>query len=395
MAQGLAEIAKRAEEIKPFLAVEVFERAQELERQGHDVVHLEFGEPDFETPAVVREAAVRAIRDGRTKYTHSLGILPLREAIAEHYLKTYGVAVSPDQVLVTAGTSPAMLLLFTALLAGGDEVVLSDPHYACYPNFIRYAEGVPVYVPVAEAEGWELSPEAVRERLTARTRVIMVNSPANPTGTVLPAARLAALADLVERDASDAWHVSDEIYHGLSYEGREHTVLEFTDRAFVLNGFSKAYAMTGWRLGYLIAPKAYVRTLQKLHQNFFISCNEFVQWAGVAALREAGDEVVRFRRIFDERRRAMVDGLRAVGLGVGPEPTGAFYVFANAGRYCERSYDFAFEILAGAYVAVTPGIDFGAGGEAYLRFSYANGLERIEEAMRRLEPFLLEKARQR
>jgi (5-formylfuran-3-yl)methyl phosphate transaminase len=390
MSQAFADLAKRTEEITPFLAVEVFERAQELERQGHDVVHLEFGEPDFETPEVVREAAVRAIRDGRTKYAHSLGILPLREAIAEHYQQTYRVAVSPDQVLVTAGTSPAMLLLFTGLLSTGDEVLLSDPHYACYPNFVRYADAVPVYVPTPEAGGWSLQAEAVRERLSPRTRAVMVNSPANPTGVVTSADRLAAVADLVERQGG--WLVSDEIYHGLSYEGVDHTALEFTDRAFVFNGFSKAYAMTGWRLGYLIAPKSHIRTLQRLHQNFFISSNEFVQWAGVAALREAGGDVRRFRAIFDERRRAMVAGLRSIGLGVGVEPTGAFYVFADARRFCERSYDFAFEILAGARVAVTPGIDFGTGGEGYLRFSYANGLPRIHEALGRLGEFLRDRA---
>jgi aspartate/methionine/tyrosine aminotransferase len=386
MSQTFAELAKRTEEITPFLAVEVFERAQELERQGHEVVHLEFGEPDFETPEVVREAAVRAIRDGRTKYAHSLGILPLREAIAEHYQATYRVPVSPDQVLVTAGTSPAMLLLFTALLSPGDEVVLSDPHYACYPNFVRYADALPVYVPTPETEGWSLRADAVRQRLSPRTRVVMVNSPANPTGMVTPADRLAALAEVAERHG--CWLVSDEIYHGLSYEEPDHTVLEYTDRAFVFNGFSKAYAMTGWRIGYLIAPKSHIRTLQKLHQNFFISSNEFVQWAGVAALREAAEDVRRFRAIFDERRRAMVAGLRAIGLGVVTEPTGAFYVFADARRFSERSYDFAFEILAQARVAVTPGIDFGPGGEGYLRFSYANGLPRIHEALRRLGAFL-------
>jgi aspartate/methionine/tyrosine aminotransferase len=385
---SFAEVAKRVEEVTPFLAVEVFERAEELGRQGHDVVHLEFGEPDFETPAVIREAAIRAIREGRTRYTHSLGILPLREAIADHYLETYGVAVSPDQVLVTAGTSPALLLLFTALLAAGDEVVLADPHYACYPNFVRYAEAVPVYVPTREAEGWALDPAAVRERLSARTRAIMLNSPANPTGAVLTGAQLAALAQVAEQARAGAWLVSDEIYHGLTYGGREHTVLEFTDRAFVLNGFSKAYAMTGWRLGYLIAPKAYVRTLQKLHQNFFISSQEISQWAGVAALREAGAEVVRFRGVFDERRRAMIEGLRAVGFGVGAEPTGAFYVLADARRHCARSYDFAFELLAGAHVAVTPGIDFGSAAEGYLRFSYASGIERIREGLRRVGEFL-------
>jgi (5-formylfuran-3-yl)methyl phosphate transaminase len=390
---SFAEVAKRAEEITPFLAVEVFERAEELQRQGHDIVHLEFGEPDFETPAVIREAAIRAIREGRTRYTHSLGILPLREAIAEHYLETYGVAVSPDQVLVTAGTSPGLLLLFTALLAAGDEVILADPHYACYPNFVRYAEAVPVYVPTREADGWALAPAAIRERLSARTRAIMLNSPANPTGAVLTGAELAALADVAEQAPAGAWLVSDEIYHGLTYGGREHSVLEFTDRAFVLNGFSKAYAMTGWRLGYLIAPKAYIRTLQKLHQNFFISAQEISQWAGVAALREAGGEVVRFRRVFDERRRAMIEGLRAVGFGVGAEPTGAFYVLADARRHCTRSYDFAFELLTGAHVAVTPGIDFGGAAEGYLRFSYASGLERVREGLRRVGEFLAREGR--
>jgi aspartate/methionine/tyrosine aminotransferase len=386
MSDAFAELAKRTEEITPFLAVEVFERAQELERQGHEVVHLEFGEPDFETPEAVREAAVRAIRDGRTKYAHSLGILPLREAIADHYQRTYRVAVSPDQVLVTAGTSPAMLLLFTGLLSAGDEVILSDPHYACYPNFVRYADAVPIYVPTPEAEGWILRAESIRERVSTRTRALMVNSPANPTGAVTTGDRLAALAELADRQG--CWIVSDEIYHGLSYEEPDHTILEFTDRAFVLNGFSKAYAMTGWRLGYVIAPKAYIRTLQTLHQNFFISSNEFVQWAGVAALREASADVRRFRAIFDERRRVMVNGLRAIGLGVGVEPTGAFYVFADARRFTARSYDFAFEILARARVAVTPGIDFGAGGEGYLRFSYANGLPKIRQALARMADFL-------
>ena len=378
-------LARRMQEIEPFLAVEVFERAQALERQGIDVVHLEFGEPDFETPAVVLEAAQKALKDGRTKYTASLGILPLREAIAEHYARTYGVRVSPDQILVTAGTSPAMLLLFNLLLDAGDEVILSDPHYACYPNFVRSAEGVPVCVTVDEADAFQYRPERIRERLSPRTRAILINSPANPTGTLLESDRMAAIAGV------GPLVVSDEIYHGLTYAGRERTILEFTDRAFVLNGFSKAFAMTGWRLGYVIAPREYIRPLQKAYQNFFISTNEFVQWAGLAALREAADEVRRFRAIFDERRRVMIDGLRAIGLGVGVEPTGAFYVFANARRYTQDSLAFVYEILDRAHVAVTPGIDFGANGEGYLRFSYASSIERIREGLARIGRFLAAK----
>jgi aspartate/methionine/tyrosine aminotransferase len=378
--------ARRIREIEPFLAVEMGERAQALERAGVDVVHLEFGEPDFEAPPVVREALEKAIKDGRTRYTHSLGILPLREAIAEHYLNTYGVTVSPGRILVTAGTSPAMLLLFGHLLDPGDEVVLSDPYYACYPNFIRYAEGTPAYVGVTEEDGFQYRPEAIRARLSPRTRAILVNSPANPTGTVLPAERLQAIAALAREGGP--FVVSDEIYHGLSYEGPDRTILEFTEHAFVLNGFSKAYAMTGWRLGWVIAPATHIRALQTLYGNFFISTNEFVQWAGVAALREAGEESRRFRAVFDERRRAMLAGLRALGFGVGCEPTGAFYVLANARHLARDSVRLAHAILDEAHVAVTPGAAFGANAEGYLRFSYASSLERIGEGLDRLGRFL-------
>jgi len=379
-------LARRIQEIEPFLAVEIGERAEALERAGIDVVHLEFGEPDFEAPLVVREALQRALKDGRTRYTHSLGILALREAIAEHYVTTYGVNVSPDQILITAGTSPAMLLLFGHLLDPGDEVVLSDPYYACYPNFIRYADGRPVYVGVTEEDGFQYRPEAIRERLTARSRAIVINSPANPTGTVLSPERMAAIAELGREHGPLI--VSDEIYHGLSYEAPDRTILEFTDRALVLNGFSKAYAMTGWRLGWVIGPREHIRALQKLYGNFFISTNEFVQWAGVAALREAGEDSRRFRAIFDERRRAMIAGLRSIGFGVGAEPTGAFYVLANARHLSSDSVSLAYEILDATHVAVTPGAAFGANAEGYLRFSYASSVERIQEGLDRIARFL-------
>jgi len=378
-------LARRLQEIEPFLAVEVAERAQALERQGVDVVHLGYGEPDFAPPLVVQQALEKAVRDGHMRYTHSLGILPLREAIADHYRATYGVKVSPEQILVTPGTSPAMLLLFGALLDPGDEVVLSDPYYACYPNFIRYAEGVPVYVDTTEEDGFQYRPEAIAPRLGPRTRAILVNSPANPTGAVLAPDRMAAIAALAEERS--AFIVSDEIYHGLS-DGRDRSILEFTDHAFVLNGFSKAFAMTGWRLGYVIAPPSYVRALQRLYGNFFISTNEFVQWAGVAALREAADAPARFARIFAERRRIMIEGLRAIGLGVGFEPTGAFYILANARHFSADSLSFAYEILEQSHVAVTPGVAFGRNAEGYLRFSYSASVERIREGLRRLGAFL-------
>ncbi|HYR39525.1 MAG TPA: pyridoxal phosphate-dependent aminotransferase [Methylomirabilota bacterium] len=380
-------IAKRAGSIAPFLAVEVFQRAQELERQGADIIHLEFGEPDFDTPPVIREAAEKALKDGRTRYAHSLGLVPLREAIAERYLARYGVTVSPDQVLVTAGTSPAMLLLFSTLLDPGDHVLLTDPHYAVYPNLIRYPGGEPIFAATFEAEGFQCRTDELAALVTPRTKATLVNSPANPTGAVMPAERLRAVGGL------GPLAISDEIYHGLTYEGEEHTILEYTDRAFVLNGFSKAYAMTGWRLGYLIAPREFMRPLQTAHGNFFISTNEFVQWAALAALREASEDAERFRRIFDERRHAMVAGLRRIGLGVAVPPTGAFYVLANAQRFGADSKALAFDILEHAHVGVTPGVDFGRRAEGFLRFSYANSLERIEEAIQRIGRYFAQRER--
>lgn len=375
-------IAKRAQEIEPFIVMEVMERAQQLEAQGEHLIHLEVGEPDFATPPCIQEAMAKAVKDGMTGYTHSLGILPLREAIAEHYHARYGVQVSPDRILVTSGTSPAMWMVFSALLDAGDEVIVSDPHYACYPNFIKFCGGTLACVDVAEEDGFQFRPEAVQARIGSRTKALLINSPANPTGTLLSAERMAALATM------GLLVLSDEIYHGLAYEGREHSILEFTDRAVVFNGFSKAFAMTGWRLGYIIVPPDLIRPLQKMHQNFFISANAFVQAAGIAALKEALPDSERMRRAYDQRRRFIVPGLRALGFGLASEPNGAFYAFANAKRFSADSYAFAFEILERAKVCVAPGVGFGRNGEGYLRFSYASSMENIEEALRRLKGFL-------
>ncbi len=314
------ELAKQAREISPFLVMEVLEAAQRLEREGAHVIHLEVGEPDFDTPACVTEAALKALREGKTHYTHSMGILDLRLAICEEYRRRYGVAVTPERVVVTQGTSPALFMVFSALLEPGDEVILANPYYACYPNYIRFVGGVPVFVDIREEEGYQLRPEEIAKQITPRTKAILINTVANPTGVVLDAERMAAIARLGPPV------ISDEIYHGLVYEGREHSILEFSDNACALNGFSKLYAMTGWRLGYVIAPPALARGLQKIQQNFFISANSFVQW-GAILLREAK-------------------------------------------------------------VATGPGIDFGSNAEGYLRFSYATSLDNIREGMDRLGRYL-------
>ncbi|RPJ77280.1 MAG: pyridoxal phosphate-dependent aminotransferase [Desulfobacteraceae bacterium] len=379
-------VSKRTQELSSFIVMDVLEKAKEMERGGVHVIHLEVGEPDFDAPDCVKAAACRALENGHTHYTHSMGDRELRQAIAQHYRATYGVGVEPDQIIVTSGSSPAILLVFSALLDPGDEVVISDPHYACYPNFIRFVQGVPVRVPVFEEDGFQFRPEAIRAKLSTRTKAIFINSPSNPTGNLLSADRMREIAAM-SAEPNGPMIVSDEIYHGLVYQGQDHSILEFTDRAFVLNGFSKLYAMTGLRLGYVIAPPALIRPMQKLQQNFFISANSMVQRAAIAALQCAGEDVARMKAVYDERRRFMIRRLREIGLGITVEPTGAFYVFANARHISTDSYKLAFDILEKAHVGVAPGIDFGQNGEGYLRFSYASSMENIAAAMDRLERY--------
>ena len=375
-------ISKKAQEISPFIVMDVLERAQEFERMGERVIHLEVGEPDFDTPECIKEACLRAIREGKTHYTHSLGLVELREAIAGDYWKKYRVKLSPEQILVASGTSPVLLLLFSALLEPGDEIILSNPYYPCYPNIIQFADGSPVYVDVMEKEGFQYLPEMIEEKLNSRVKGIVINSPSNPTGNVMESERMKKIVNL------GTTIISDEIYHGLVYQGEAHSILEFTDRAFVINGFSKLYAMTGWRLGYVIAPREFVRPMQKIQQNLFISACSFAQWGALAGLKEAEADVQRMKEVYDRRRRTIIPKLRDLGFGITVEPTGAFYVLANAKRFSQDSYRFAFDILKEAKVGVAPGIDFGTNAEGYLRFSYANSLENIEEGMARLKKYL-------
>ncbi len=375
-------VATRAKEFRSFIVMDVLERASALERQGRDIIHLEIGEPDFDTPECIREAGVKAIKEGKTHYTHSLGIPELREAICHFYLERYGVSISPDQVLITSGTSPAMLLIFSAILEKGDEIIVSNPYYPCYPNIIEYAGGRCTFVNTREDDGFQFLPEEVAKGISPRTKAVLINSPSNPCGTLLSPERMQKLLEL------GPYVISDEIYHGLVYEGKEHTILEYSEKAFVLNGFSKLYAMTGWRLGFVIPPEEFLRPMQKMQQNFFISASSVSQYAGLAALRDAQADVEQMRSVFDQRRRYMLKRLKELGFGISVDPVGAFYILARASHISSDSYGLAFEILEKAGVGVAPGIDFGSGAEGYLRFSYANSLENITEGLRRIEEFL-------
>jgi (5-formylfuran-3-yl)methyl phosphate transaminase len=376
-----AEMPSRVCQVKPFLAMEILEKAQQLEAAGRDIVHMEVGEPGGDTPAAIKEAAIAAINDNDTAYTHSLGKPELREEVAAYYRRTYNVKIEPEQVIVTSGSSPAMLLAFSALLDSDDQIVMADPYYACYPNFVCYIGARPLLVPAREEEGFKLQAADVKEQLGPGVKGIMLNSPANPTGAVLEAEDLQAFAEL------GPYIVADEVYHGLNYTGKDHSILEFTDRAIVINGFSKRNIMTGWRLGYLIAPPDLVRSMQKLQQNLFICACSFIQAAGIAALRETPEVLANRFSEYNERRLYLYEALQQIGIAPAKIPDGAFYMLANVKKYTGDSYAFALKILDETGVALTPGIDFGQGAEGYLRISYACSTATLKEGLSRLMRF--------
>lgn len=376
------QIKKMLEDITPFIVMEVLEKAQELERNGINIIHMEVGEPDFDVPPCVRDAVAEAVSTGKTHYTHSLGDPVLRAKIASLYKKEYDVDFSPENIVVTSGSSPAILLVLRTLCNVGDEVLVFNPGYACYANFVRAVNAIPVNIDLSPEDGFRIDIEEVKKMITPKTKAIFINSPSNPFGTLIEPEVMRQIADL------GITVISDEIYHGLVYEGKAHSILEYTDNAFVLNGFSKRFAMTGLRLGYLVSPAKYMRTLQILQQNLFICAPSDAQKGGIAAIDGAAADVERMCAIYNERRKFLVDGLQKLGFKIWTEPKGAFYVYADARMFADDTYKFAFDILGNAHVGVTPGIDFGSQGQGFLRFSYANSLENIKEGLKRLGEYL-------
>ncbi len=375
---------KTVDEMTSFLVMDVLEKAGEMSRKGIDIVHLEVGEPDFDVPECVRGAVDEAYNTHVTHYTHSLGDPELRAEIASLYNREYGVNVSPDRILVTSGTSPALLLVTILLCSSGSEVILSNPGYACYKNFVLAAHAKPVYVDLDPAKGFEYNIDDIKSKINSNTAAIFINSPMNPTGAILSEKFMRELATL------GVTVVSDEIYHGLVYEGKAHSMLEYADDAIVLNGFSKRFAMTGLRLGYLIAPQKYMEALQKMGQNFLICASSTAQKAGISTLRDKSDYEHKMLSTYKERRLYMIERLRSLGFVIPKDPQGAFYVFADASRFTSDSLKFAFDVLENAHVGITPGVDFGTGiCTHYVRFSYANSLERIKEGLDRLERYLV------
>lgn len=376
--------ASRLRDIAPFHVMELLSRAKALEAEGRDVVHMEVGEPDFPTPAPIVAAAQKAIADGQVFYTPALGLPALRQAIADFYQQRYGVSVSPSRIVVTAGASGALTLALACLAEPGSEWLLPDPGYPCNRHFVRVFEGQPVSLPVGPESNFQPTPSMVDQAWGPKTAGLMVASPANPTGTMLDAAQLAALADTVR--ARQGHFIVDEIYHGLHYDGEAATALAAGDDIWVVQSFSKYFQMTGWRLGWLVVPEPYVRDIEKLAQNLFISPPTPAQHAALAAFAPETLAILEGRRqAFQRRRDFLAPRLEALGFKLVAQPQGAFYLYCDCSDLSDDSFTLALDLLETVGVAATPGLDFGSNHpERYIRFAYTTDESRLAEAVSRL-----------
>ena len=381
-------IAARMAHIEPFEVMEIQSLARQVEAQGGDVIHMEIGEPDFRTPQPVVEAAKKALDDHRMYYTSALGLPQLREAISGFYRKRYGVEVPASRIIVTAGSSAALLLAFGVLLNEGDEVLLADPSYPCNRHFIRTLGAVPRAIPVGPESAFQLNAAIARAHWGERTRMAMVASPANPTGTLVTHEEVVKLADLAREKGGTL--LVDEIYHGLTYGLDARTAAECGDDVLVVNSFSKYFQMTGWRLGWLVAPPALIRKIETLAQNLFISPSAVAQHAALACFTPETLAIAEERRAeLDQRRRFLVPALEALGFRVPVVPQGAFYIWADCSALTDDSFGFARGILNQAHVALTPGRDFGKNQpERYIRIAYTQPIARLKEAMERIGKYI-------
>lgn len=377
-------VAARMADIEPFHVMEVQERAHKLEAQGRHIVHMEIGQPDFPAPPQVVEAAIDAMRSRSLGYTSSLGLPELREAIANFYVECYGVAVPAERIIVTVGASGAFLLALGALVGAGDEVLMSDPCYPCNRHFVRIFDARPVSIPVDELRNFQLTAADIRQHWRAHTRGVMLASPSNPTGTTIPAPELRAIIEEVR--GRGGFVIADEIYLGLTYGEKFTTALSLSEQIFVVNSFSKYFNMTGWRLGWMVAPEPYLREVEKLAQNLFICPPAPAQYGALAAFRpDALALLENRRREFEQRRDYMVPALKALGFSVPVMPQGAFYIYAGVERFSRDSHEFALQVLDRAGVAITPGLDFGKNRpERFVRIAYTQALEELQEGIRRL-----------
>ncbi|MBP7626898.1 MAG: pyridoxal phosphate-dependent aminotransferase [Zoogloea sp.] len=377
-------IARRMADIQPFHVMEILKRAHQLEAAGRDIIHLEVGEPDFPTPPTIVEAARDFLAGGHVHYTPALGLTALREAIARFYHDRFGADISPERIIVTPGASGALMLALAVTTDPGDEWLLPDPGYPSNRHLVRSFEGVARALPVDATTRFQPTPAQLADAWTARTRGLMVASPANPTGTLLTQAEIIALHEAVA--ARGGILIVDEIYQGLNYGVDASTALTSLEDVFVVNSFSKYFGMTGWRLGWVVAPQAYVRQIEKLAQHFFISPSTPAQHPALAAFTPATLEVLEERRhAFAARRNTLLPALRELGFRFATEPQGAFYLYADISDLADNSEILARRLIEDAGVATTPGIDFGDNApDRHLRIAYTTGEARLVEAAERI-----------
>lgn len=381
-------LADRMQDIQPFYVMDLLARARELEHQGHDVVHMEVGEPDFTTPESIVDSGIEALNNGKTHYTAATGLPDLRVAISEYYLQHYGTEVSPERIIVTPGASGALQLAVAVLINPGDQMLMADPGYPCNRHFVRMMNGEPVVVPVDATTDYQLTTELIDQYWQTSTVAALIASPSNPTGTIVNTAELTNIIQTVDRH--DGRLIVDEIYHGLIYEGKTTTALSLSDEVFVINSFSKYFGMTGWRLGWLVAPQAYVREVDKLAQNIFLAAPTVSQYAALKAFEPETIAVLEQRRAeFQQRRDYLLPALSDLGFVIDAVPQGAFYLYADCSAFTSDSFEFVKDILDKAHVAITPGKDFGVNApERYVRFAYTTSLGKLKEGVRRLAKYL-------
>ena len=377
--------SSRVNAIQPFYVMDILARARELQAQGRDIIHMEVGEPDFPTPETVVEAGLQALAAGKTGYTPALGIPELREAISRWYDERFGIEIPARRIVITPGSSMGLQMLISALADSGDRVLLPDPGYPCNRNFVKLFDAEPVHLPLSMEDGWLPVPEKIRKYWKDRTSALVIATPSNPTGSVLNLEQLGAISRTVSELGGAL--IVDEIYQGLSYDLEPVTALAHDDgNLFVVNSFSKYFAMTGWRLGWLVVPEPWIPVMDRLAQNLYLSAPTIAQYAALAAMRPETVAILEERRqAFRERRDFLYPALEALGFGLAGKPEGAFYLYADCSGLTDDSFAFCERMLEEAGVAITPGKDFSHHeAQRYLRFAYTTSIERMQLAIDRL-----------
>lgn len=378
----------RSESISPFQVMRLLARARELEQQGQDIVHMEIGEPDFPSPAPVVAATQAAIASGDIHYTPATGLPELKQAIAGFYQQRYEVNVDPRRIVVTPGASGALLLALAAVAAPGKQILVSDPGYPCNRNFVRFLDGQTRTVPVGPESAYQMTAEHLQQYWDTQTVGVVLASPSNPTGTLLSQTQLAEIIEFVRE--RDGVIFMDEIYHGLVYTDQISTILQYTDDAFVINSFSKYFGMTGWRIGWLVAPEPYLTAIDNFAQNIFLAAPTPSQYAALAAFSPENISILESRCAeFQQRRDFLLPALRELGFKIDAEPQGAFYLYCDVSDFTHDSMQFVEDLLEQAGVALTPGMDFGEyHADTHVRVAYTTSMDRLEEGVKRLRAFL-------